>query len=69
MQSRRMTMTTYRITVNGSDYGIYEGNDEDEALDAMAADAGYGGFSAMCRSLGMDVRGTRRYYSVRKVQS
>ena len=63
-------MTTYRITVNGSDYGIYEGNDEDEALDAMAADAGYpGGFRAMCRAAERDYDNSRVEYMIREVES
>jgi hypothetical protein len=43
-------MTKYQIAVktSGVDLGVYDGADEDEAVEAMARDAGYRDYAAMC---------------------
>lgn len=37
-----------RKSGTGGNIGVYEGRDEDEALDAMAKDAGYANFRESC---------------------
>ena len=41
--NRRYPMKKFRImnTIGGVDFGVYEGETSDEALDALARDAGY----------------------------
>jgi hypothetical protein len=65
-----MAKRTYRILVNGTDYGAYDGETEDEALDAMAEDAGYpGGFRALCQAAERDYDCGRVEWTIREVQS
>jgi len=43
-------MSKYEIenTISGVVFGVYEGNSENEALDAMARDAGYADYAECC---------------------
>lgn len=43
-------MNRYAISVqsSGVDLGVYEGDTEDGAIDAMARDAGYADYRVMC---------------------
>lgn len=43
-------MSKYLITntISGVELGVYEGNTESEALDAMARDAGYSDYAECC---------------------
>jgi hypothetical protein len=43
-------MTAYQITnrISGEILGVYRGISEDDALDAMARDAGYADYAACC---------------------
>jgi hypothetical protein len=50
-------MSTYRIvSIDGIDFGTYEGLCEVDALDAMAREAGYQNWSAGCQVTGSDDR-------------
>ena len=44
---REKKMKKHEITINGTFMGIYEGKDKNEALDAMARDAGYASYEAI----------------------
>jgi hypothetical protein len=50
-----MKLRKYRISnlESGQDLGIYEASDVDDALDAMAKDAGYDDFGHACAEAGM----------------
>ena len=39
-------MKKYHISINGTDFGIYQGNSKKDALDALARDAGYEDYKA-----------------------
>ena len=43
-------MTQFKITnlVSGTEIGVYEGKTKEEALDAMARDAGYADWAHSC---------------------
>ncbi len=43
-------MKSYQIinTISGLDLGVYDAEDEDDALDVMARDTGYEDFAAAC---------------------
>lgn len=63
-------MTHYLITntTSGANLGVYEGADEDEALDAMARDAGYSDYEAACEvsdDMGVNVVAVEMYEAVR----
>lgn len=49
-QGLEQKMTTFRIenTISGVVLGDYDGATEAEALDAMARDAGYADYAALC---------------------
>jgi len=47
MEATTANHTEYEITANGVSYGVYEAADEEEALDAMLKDAGYGSRNAI----------------------
>ncbi len=61
-------MPTFQISANGHDYGTFRGTSADDALNALARDAGYpDGFRAMCSALEWDHDCSRAAYVVREV--
>jgi len=48
------TQTAFRIFANGTDMGTYWGDDEENALDAYAQDAGYEDYEALADEHGDD---------------
>lgn len=47
-------MTKYIVSANGTEFGIYEANSEQEARDMCAKDAGYMSEADMVEQLGQD---------------
>ena len=62
-------MSKYKIISNGEVMGIYNGKDEDEALDNFAKDAGYKNYKDLLKNVPGSTREEDKVIKVGKVTS